>query len=526
MKSRYIFLLVFIFFGNLQFAISFQENVLDSQIKASLVRVSSIGVFAYSYSDSSGIKVERSYFLGNIGSGVLIDSRGYILAGKNNILENVRYNSDSGSYLEDVREQIINQLIQQESLQFTGNVDRWQAERGFVINSSRFTNVVVLANKVYYPFTILDTDQVSVDRDLIVLKIDCKDLPVSYVAKKPGSFLHDRLYWISGNPGIGELQKYYTNLGYNFSLDMNLISGLFGFRSDDLVNWQLITEKIVDLKIGHSGIWFNAEGEVKAFLISTRNELRVINQADINSELDKYRIRFTKNGSFNLELDKLNLALQNKDNDSIQRILLRLESSFYGFAEISRLKTSILDQMGEDVRKDSFFSSDNLSRIIKEYKLYVIVLSTLLVLIILSLLISRIKKNKEVTPDLPEESYDDDRTELSRIVQQKLKDYIDVYIKSEFHNSYSIDKDVTHIGRDPSVADVIISDLIVSKLHCTIRAREGVYFIVDENSTNGIYDKNSRKIDEKELSDEEEINLGRKGKVRIVFHKQKSISAE
>lgn len=75
------------------------------------------------------------------------------------------------------------------------------------------------------------------------------------------------------------------------------------------------------------------------------------------------------------------------------------------------------------------------------------------------------------------------------------------------------------IGRDPSISTVIISEPTVSKLHCVIFTKDDKVMIKDNNSTNGTFIDNI-KITEQEIKDDDIISLGKKGTVKVVFHKK------
>ena len=75
------------------------------------------------------------------------------------------------------------------------------------------------------------------------------------------------------------------------------------------------------------------------------------------------------------------------------------------------------------------------------------------------------------------------------------------------------------IGRDPSTATVIISEPTVSKLHCVIFTKDDKVMIKDNHSTNGTFIDNMQ-ISEQEINDNDIISLGKKGTVKIVFHKR------
>ena len=93
---------------------------------------------------------------------------------------------------------------------------------------------------------------------------------------------------------------------------------------------------------------------------------------------------------------------------------------------------------------------------------------------------------------------------------------IDVYVNDDKINIHTL-APVTRIGRDPGQADIIISELIVSKLHCTIFSRGERFFVKDNDSTNGLY-VNHEKVVEQELKNGDTILLGKKGTVRLIFH--------
>ncbi len=95
---------------------------------------------------------------------------------------------------------------------------------------------------------------------------------------------------------------------------------------------------------------------------------------------------------------------------------------------------------------------------------------------------------------------------------------IEVVVQGQQINSYLITDNPLPIGRDPGQSLVVIPEPIVSKLHCQVFARGGHVFVRDLNSTNGIY-MNDEKISERELQDNDQVFLGKKGTVRIIYHR-------
>jgi pSer/pThr/pTyr-binding forkhead associated (FHA) protein len=93
---------------------------------------------------------------------------------------------------------------------------------------------------------------------------------------------------------------------------------------------------------------------------------------------------------------------------------------------------------------------------------------------------------------------------------------IDLYVNDEKINIHTLGP-VTRIGRDPAQSDIIITELIVSKLHCTIYSQDDRFFIKDNDSTNGVY-VDHEKVAEQELKNGDTILLGKKGTVKLLFH--------
>jgi len=127
----------------------------------------------------------------------------------------------------------------------------------------------------------------------------------------------------------------------------------------------------------------------------------------------------------------------------------------------------------------------------------------------------------------PEDRPGEDKTEVieqeisfdqrqTRIEAPGVIGEIDVYVNDEKINIHTL-APVTRIGRDPAQSDIVISELIVSKLHCTIFSQGERFFIKDNDSTNGIY-VNHEKVSEHELKNGDTILLGKKGTVRLHFH--------
>jgi hypothetical protein len=95
---------------------------------------------------------------------------------------------------------------------------------------------------------------------------------------------------------------------------------------------------------------------------------------------------------------------------------------------------------------------------------------------------------------------------------------IEVLVGDQQISSFLVTDNPLPIGRDPAQSLVVIQEPIVSKLHCQIYARGGQVFVKDLNSTNGVYVKDE-KVSERELQDSDVVFLGKKGTVKIIYHR-------
>jgi len=94
---------------------------------------------------------------------------------------------------------------------------------------------------------------------------------------------------------------------------------------------------------------------------------------------------------------------------------------------------------------------------------------------------------------------------------------IDIYVNDKKISCHKIESP-TRVGRDPSRSDIIISELIVSKFHCTIYQQDKIVYVKDNNSTNGTYINNQR-LTVQPIDHNTVIWLGRRGTVKLVFRK-------
>ncbi len=91
---------------------------------------------------------------------------------------------------------------------------------------------------------------------------------------------------------------------------------------------------------------------------------------------------------------------------------------------------------------------------------------------------------------------------------------IDVLINGVKQHSHSLYPGRMLVGRDPSQVDLVISELIVSKSHCTFLVSSSELLLRDNGSTNGTYVQGEA-VEECRISEDVLVSLGRKGVVQL-----------
>jgi predicted component of type VI protein secretion system len=77
-----------------------------------------------------------------------------------------------------------------------------------------------------------------------------------------------------------------------------------------------------------------------------------------------------------------------------------------------------------------------------------------------------------------------------------------------------------YIGREPSLAQIVVSDPRISKRHLWVGVRDGAVTIVDQESRNGTFinDPRSERVHEAKLNSGDVVIMGESDVARFEFH--------
>jgi len=123
-------------------------------------------------------------------------------------------------------------------------------------------------------------------------------------------------------------------------------------------------------------------------------------------------------------------------------------------------------------------------------------------------------------PELPRMTKDKTRMleEDGTVLEGEIYGTMTVTEKGESLGTYNVTSNPLILGRDPNSAVVVASDT-VSKTHLKVFAKGDQFYIIDLGSTNGTF-VNGQKISETLVRPEDEIQLGKRGDIKLVFKKK------
>lgn len=122
----------------------------------------------------------------------------------------------------------------------------------------------------------------------------------------------------------------------------------------------------------------------------------------------------------------------------------------------------------------------------------------------------------------PEEEFDPSRTvaivrEPTVVINYgKIKFVSGVLAGEEF----PVEPDGSYIGREPSLARIVVSDPRISKRHLWIGVRDGAVTIIDQESRNGTFinDPRSERVHEARLNQGDTVIMGESDVARFEYH--------
>lgn len=515
-------------------------QILAYKIKPAVIRVVAVVVIDFSYLDNNGVTRNDNIALGGTGSGFIFSSEGFIATNGHVIDQVYWFEANPDVYIENVSPYILRRLMQKDGyMQITPiMLNQYRNERKFNVGNRKTFKKVILSNGEIVDYEIKRYSQ-AIDKngkDVGILKIERSNLPVVMLGDSNQVEIQEEIQTF-GFPGAAEpsgIMDYYINP--KASLQVTINRGRISSKKQDNRGVPLIQ---TDAAIAHGssgGPAVNKDGKVigiTTYLGGEMDESGQFQQVQginfiipINTVKEFIRdvgVAFNEGSEFNDIYYSALDSVWNQDwfnaNKKVDMALSLLNDS----PDLKELKEKIALAIN---------NMSTIERVWMENKVLVLIVGILVILMILFVFL--ILKSKKKTDELkrpPFKFEPKEETETQSEQEQPeaplpeiddktlmLVGNIELYVNEEKEGRYPVTEKPLVVGRDPSRANLVIQDPIVSKVHCTFFAKDGEVYVKDNDSTNGVY-VNDQRIQEEKLKDGEIITIGRKGNIRLVFQK-------
>lgn len=512
-----------------------EYQVLAYKIKPAVTRIVAVVVVEYTYIDQNNVSRNGSMALGGTGSGFIFHHEGYIVTNGHVIDRVYGYENNAETFINDVSPYVIHQVMRKEGFnQITVDIQRnWAQNRRFTVINSKTFKKVILSNGEMIDFEIKRFSQTieKGGKDVGILKIERNNLPVVSLGDSGKVELQEEMQ-VFGFPGAADIDGvmgFYLNPKSSLQVTINV--GRISAKKQDYRGVPLIQSNVMVGAGSSGGPAINKNGEVigvTSYAGGDVDEFGEFRQAQginflipINTVKEFIRdvgVEINKGSMFNEIYFKALAHVWNEDWYEGGREVDSLLNLFHDSPDLMELKQKVT--IGIE-------SMPWWRKLWKENKVAFVIGIFIVVLIVLFIFLIFGSRRKTGIPEKTDGKAAEEPmpaamdTQVATKAEERtirLLGNIEIFIDDKKIGRYPVTEDPLTIGRDPARVGIVIPDPIVSKLHCSIFTRENTVVIKDHESTNGTYFQD-QKIDEKVLDDQDVIHLGRRGSIKIVFHK-------
>ena len=512
-----------------------EYQALAYKIKPAVIRVVAVVVVEYTYIDQNNVSRNGSMALGGTGSGFIFNHEGYIVTNGHVIDRVYGYENNADTFINDVSPYVIHQVMRKEGFnQITPDIRRdWAQNRHFTVVNSKTFKKVILSNGEMIDFEIKRFSQTMEQggKDVGILKIERNNLPVVNLGDSGKVELQEEIQ-VFGFPGAADIDGvmgFYLNPKSSLQVTTNV--GRISSKKQDYHGVPLIQTNAVVGSGSSGGPAINKSGEVIGVTtyaggeVDEFGEFRQVQGINflipVNTVKEYIRdigVEINKGSMFNEIYFKALDHVWNEDWYEGGQEVDSLLNLFNDSPDLKELKQKITIGIENMPWWRKLWKENKVASVIG---IFIVVLVILFILLIFG---SRrktgiLEKREARVAEKPMPAAID--TQVAPKTEDRttrLLGNIEIFIDDKKLGRYPVTEGPLTIGRDPAKVGIVIPDPIVSKLHCSIFIRDNSAVIKDLESTNGTYFQD-QKVGEKVLDDNDVILLGRKGSIKIVFHK-------
>lgn len=529
--KKWLFLLILISFISTFGASPPGEELTEEQMTAYRTRPAVVMVY-------SGMFVKIAFKNGQnftipkygYGSGFFINPEGYLVTNGHVVDTYVKYNKDKDAYAKKV---FIDFIIQKIIMEFKQKKGREPTQEEINTEYTKFMksppriidhgsiNSVVLSNSKDFKFEVkkFSPSVPEGGKDVAVLKIERDNCPVIMLGDSSKLSLQQKVFTI-GFPAVVDPRRM-PILGLENTLKASITGGAISALKTDFKGMSVIQHDAATSPGNSGGPTVDSKGLVIGVHSYAAREYDGFKFCvPINTAKEFIRdagIEFNKTSEFTTVFNQLMDSVWEerwfdaRDHVNTAMVYMKNEPDL---EKLQRMIIKKIDEMGA------------LEKMWRKNKVIVII-AVLLILLILVVLVIAFKpsgaKQEAVVPEekAPAEAVEK-KTEVAEeegtVLEEEISGNVTVLIRGEDKGTFNITSNGVIVGRDPSDANVHISDSIVSKTHVKIIPRGDRFYIVDLGSTNGTY-VNGEKIKETLVSPDDMLQLGKKGDIKLVLKK-------
>jgi len=530
--KRWVFLFILIGFISTFCSSSSGEKLTEEQMTAYRTRPAVVLVYSGMF-----VKIElkngQTYEIPNYGSGsgFFINPDGYLVTNGHVVDSYVKYTNDKDA---DAREVVNNFITQIIIMEFKKARGREPSQYEINAELTRFTrtqdpqivnhgaiNYVLLSNSETFRFEVKKFSPSIPEggKDIAVLKIERDNCPVIMLGDSSKLALQQKVFTI-GFPAVVDPQQM-PMLDKRNTLKSSITGGAISALKTDFKGMSVIQHDAATSPGNSGGPTVDSKGRVigvHSYAALQYDGFKFC--VPINSAKEFIRdagIEFNKPSEFTEVFNQLMDSVWEEKWFDAQIHVNTAMAYMKNEPDLEKLQQMILKKISEM----GFFE-----KIWRQNKVIVIIAVILIVLILVVLKVAFGPSTSEQEAAVPEERSPADAVpdktkaveEEGTVLEGEIAGSVTVLVRGEDKGTYNITSNGIIVGRDPDAVSVHITDGIVSKTHLKILPRGDQFYIVDLDSTNGTY-VNGEKIKETLVNPDDEVQIGKKGDVKLVLRK-------
>lgn len=511
------------------------EKLTEEQMTAYRTRPAVVLIYSGMFV-TIALKSGQQYNVPNYGSGsgFFINPDGYLVTNGHVVDTYMKYMADKDGYAQKVLTNfIINKIIMEfkqsrgrEPTQQEINSEymKFMKQQEPRITNHGAINYVFLSNgegeNLRFEVKKFSPSIPEGGKDIAVLKIERENCPVIMLGNSSDLVLQQPVFTI-GFPAVVDPQRF-TLLNKENMLTSSITRGAISALKRDYKGMSVIQHDSATSPGNSGGPTVDSKGRVIGVHSYAATEYDGFKFCvPINAAKEFIRdagVEFNKTSEFTEVFNKLMDSVWEGRWFDAQTEVSTALAYMKNEPDLEKLQQMILTRINQMGFLDKMWQQNK--------AVVIIVIILILVILVVVFLALRPSPAQEAAPQKePEAAVAEepavDKTKLAEedgtVLEGEISGTLTVTVKGEEVGTYNITSTPLIVGRDPK-ASVVLQSEIVSKNHLKIIPKGDQFYIVDLGSTNGTY-VNGEKITETLIKPEDNVQLGKRGDVKLIFKK-------